>query len=118
MLIVFRLRPLIFLVRREDSESCGISWGDPWDESCGLPDCDSVTWTSLPVVNDVLVSSSSAVAEMNETVSSDSDWEFVEPQPISFSKKRWIVCAETEIQEEMSYEGTPVKALPSTKNFV
>ena len=39
--------------------------------------------------------------------------ESVEPQPCSFSKKRSIVCAEN--QGEMSYEGAPVKALPSTR---
>ena len=48
----------------EDSESCGKSWGDLWDESGGLSDCDSGTWTGLPVVTDVFVSPSSAVSEM------------------------------------------------------
>ena len=37
---------------------------------------------------------------MCEGVSSDSDWECVEPQPFSFSKKRSIVCVEN--QEDMS----------------
>ena len=67
----------------------------------------------LPVVTDVLVSPSSAGAQICEGVSSDSDWEFVEPQPLSFSKKRSIVCAEN--QGEMSYEGMPEKEPPSTR---
>ena len=64
----------------EDSESCGNSCGDLRDESCGLSD-----WTGVLVVTCVLVCPSSAVAEMCEGVSSDSDWEFVEPQSFSFS---------------------------------
>ena len=52
-----------------------------------MSDCDSGTWTGLLVVTDVRVSPSSAVAEMCEDVSSDSDLEFVEPQPFSFFKK-------------------------------
>ena len=86
---------------------------DPWDGSCGLSDCDSVTWTRLLVVSDVLVSPSSVVAEMCEGVSSDSVWEGVEPQSFSFSKERSFVCAEN--QRETSYEGSPVKAPPSTR---
>ena len=31
----------------EDSESCGNSWSDLWDESGGLSDCDSGTWTGF-----------------------------------------------------------------------
>ena len=64
------------------AEACG----DLWDESCGLSDCDSVKWTGLLVVTDVLESPSSAVAEMCEGVSSDSGWEVVELQSFSFSK--------------------------------
>ena len=51
------------------------------------------------MVNNVLVSPSSAVAEMCENVSSDSDRECVEPQSFSFSKKRSIVCAENRGEE-------------------
>ena len=47
--------------QEEVAESCGNSWGDFWDESCGLSGCDSVTWTGVPVVTDVLVSASSTV---------------------------------------------------------
>ena len=83
--------------------------GEPWDLSCGLSDCDPVTWTRLLVVNDVLVSPSSAVAGMCEGVSSDSEGEFVEKRSFSFSKKR------SENQEEMSYEGSPVKSPPTSR---
>ena len=47
---------------------------------------------------------------MCEGVRSDSEWDFVEPQSFSFSKKRKFVCVER--QEDMHYEGTLVKALP------
>ena len=91
-----------FSSRGEDLESCGDYLGDLLDEPGGLSDCDSGTWTGVPVVTDVLVSSSSSVvAEMCEDVSSDSDREFAEPQSFSFSRKRSIVCVEN--QGEMSY---------------
>ena len=48
--------------QEEDSEICGNSWCDLWMSLVGLSVCDSVTWTSLPVINDVL------------------SWKFVEPQ--------------------------------------
>ena len=47
-----------FFSQGEISESCGNSWG--------LCDCAPGTWTVLPVVTDVRVSPSSAVAEMCE----------------------------------------------------
>ena len=62
---------------------------------------------------DVLVSPSAVVTECYEDVSLDSDWEFVEPQSFSFSKKRSVVWEEN--RGEMSYEGTPVKAPPNTR---
>ena len=52
------------------------------------------------------------MTECCEEVSSDADWEFVGPQPFSFSKKRSNVW---EDRGEMSYEGTPVKAPPNTR---
>ena len=73
--------------QEEDSESCGKSWSGLWDESCGLSECDPVTWTGVLVVTDVLVCPSSAVGEMCAGVSSDSDREFVKPQSFSFSEK-------------------------------
>ena len=51
------------------SESGGVSWGDLWDDSCGVSDCVSGTGTSgpvVPVVTDVLVSPSSVVTECLE----------------------------------------------------
>ena len=51
--------------------------------------------------------------ECSEDISLDPDWEFVEPQPLSFSNKRSIVCAEN--KGVMSDEGTPAKAPSSTR---
>ena len=82
---MFRLRPLISLV------------DDLWDGSCvscGLSDCDSVTWTELLVVDDVLVSPSSALAEMCEGVSSVSDWEV--GIAALFVLQNTFVCAENQ----------------------
>ena len=74
----------------------GNSWGDLWDNPCGLSNCDSGTWTSVPVVlvvTDVLVSPSSVVTEVCDVFSLGSDGKFVEPQSFSFSlKKKAIVC--------------------------
>ena len=41
------------------------------------------------------------------------DWEFVEPQSLSFSKKRAHGCTDT--QEEMRYEGSPVITPPFSR---
>ena len=57
--------------QEEVSESCGNSWSDLLNESCGLSDCDSVTWTGCSCGACVPYS---AVAVMCEGVSSDSDW--------------------------------------------
>ena len=46
---------------------------------------------AVPVVTDVLVSPSSVVTEFCDGVSLGSDWEFVEPQSSSSSKKRSFV---------------------------
>ena len=54
-----------------------------------------------------LFSPSSVVTNCCDDVSLDSDWEPVEPQSFSFSKKRSVVLEEN--REEMRYEGTPVK---------
>ena len=59
------------------------------------------------VVTVVPVSSSSPLIVMSEDLLSDSDWEIVEPQSFSFSRKRQAVCVEN--QEDMNYDGTPVK---------
>ena len=47
---------------------------------------------------------------MSEALLSDSDWEIVETQSFSFSRKRQAVCVEN--QEDMNYFGTRVKAPP------
>ena len=48
------------------------------------------------MVTDVLVSPSSAVAEMCEDASSDSDWEFVEPTVFFFLLKAFdCLCGES-----------------------
>ena len=65
------------------------------------------------VVIDVLVSLSSVATEFCDGVSLDSDWEFVEPQSSSFSKKRSFVWEDS--QEEMRYEGPPVKGPPPSR---
>ena len=94
-------------------QSCGNSCGDLWDDLGGLSDGGPGQWAGVPVVPAVtdvlvLVSYSSAVTEICEGVSLNSDWEFVEPESSSFSKKRSFVWADS--QEELSCEGSPVKA--------
>ena len=53
---------------------------------------------------------------MSEASVSDSDWEVVEPQSFSFSRKRRAVCGKN--QENMSDEGTPVKAPPASRRKI
>ena len=96
--VVFLLRPLKFLVKEE---------GEPDDLSDReLVSCEFVR--VVPDVSDVVVSPSSVVTEMCEVSPCCSDWDFVEPQSFSFSKKRALCCSDK--QEEMRYEGSPVKA--------
>ena len=99
-----------------DAECCGNSWCDLAGDYCGFSDCGSVALSGVVVVTDVPVSPSSAVAVMSEASLSDSDWEFVEPQSFSFSKKRSAACWEN--SGNMSYEGTPVKAPPATRRKI
>ena len=81
-------------------ESCGgVSWVNLLENPADLSDCEPETRTDVP--------------EVCDGFSLGSDWEFVESQSFPFCKKRSIVCAEN--QGEMSYEGTPVKAPPSTR---
>ena len=119
------------------------SWGDLWEDSSGIDsDCESVTWSSapvvtdahvllsyavevmvswgftsdcgsvavsdVPVVTDVYETAPSVVTVMCEGVPSDSEWDFVEPQSSSFSKRCNFACVEC--QEDMNFEGmmTPV----------
>ena len=68
-----------------------------------------VDLSSVPAVSDVLVSPS-VVTECFDDVSLDLDWEFVESQSFSFSKKRahsWTVT-----QEEMRYESSSARTPP------
>ena len=58
----------------------------------------------------------SSAAVVSEALLSDSDWETVEPQSFSFSRKRPVVCAEN--QEDRRHEGTPVKATPASRRKV
>ena len=53
------------------------------------------------------------VTELCDGLSLSSDWEDVVPQSLSFSKTRALCCTST--QEEMRYEGSPVKAPPITR---
>ena len=66
--------------------------------------------SGVSVVPDVGETAPSLVTVMCEGVPSDSEWDFVEPQSFSFSKKRNFACVEE--QEDMNHEGTPVKAPP------
>ena len=65
------------------------------------------------VVADVSGTALSVVTVMCEGVPSDFEWEFVELQSFSYSKKRKFACVEN--REDMNYEGTPVKAPPCPK---
>ena len=74
-----------------DLESCGgLSWGDPLEKLENWSNCEpdsSAHVRVVPDVTDVLVSPSSVVTELCDVSSCCSDWEFVEPQSFSFSKK-------------------------------
>ena len=67
-------------------------------------------------VMDVHVSPSSVVTELRMVFSCCSDWEDVEPQSFSFSKKRAHCCTVT--QEEMRYESSQVKAPPLSRRRI
>ena len=100
-----------------DLDSCGdLSWEDLLDKPEDLSDCEPDSCAHVrvvPDVIDVLVSPSSVVTELCDVSPCVSDWEFVEPQSFSFYKKRahWG----TDTQEEMRYEGSPVKAPPLSR---
>ena len=86
------------------------------DELDDLSYCLPVSCGFVRVVldmTDVPVSPSSVVTELCEVSPCCSDWEFVEPQSFSFSGKRAHCCTDT--QEEMRYEGSPVKAPPLSR---
>ena len=98
-------------------ESCGgLSWGICWRSlrTCLIFEPDiRMEVPVVPDVIDVLVSPSSLVAEFCNGLSRCSDWDFVEPQSFSFSKKRAHCCTST--WEEMRYESTQVKAPPLSR---
>ena len=88
-----------------------MSDGEPSDSGREFgSECGSVVVSGVPVVTDVGETALSVVTVMCEGVPRDSEWDFVEPQSFSFSKKRKFVCVEN--QEDMNYEGTLVKAPP------
>ena len=81
----------IFSLREHLESCCGLSWEDLLEKSEDLSECEPETRMHglvVLVVTDVLVSPSSLVTEFFDGVSLDSDWENVEPQSSSFSKKR------------------------------
>ena len=86
-----------------DVESCGdVSCEDPLDNPEDLSDCevDSCAHVRVvPDVTDVPVSPSFVVTELCDVSPCGSNWEFVEPQSFSFSKRR-AHCG-TDTREEM-----------------
>ena len=54
----------------------------------------SVAGSCVPLVTDVGETAPSVVTVMCEGVLSDSEWDFVEPQSLSFSQKRNFACDE------------------------
>ena len=86
--------------QRRDSESCrDVSWERLVEEPEDLSDRELVSCELLRVVPDVsdaidvLVSPSSVVIELCDVSPCCSDWELMEPQSFSFSKKRALCCA-------------------------
>ena len=101
------------LSQGEDLKRCGgFSWVDLLEKPEDLSDCEPETRTDVSAVLDVTdlpVSPSSVVTEFCDGFSCCSDWEDVEPQSFSFSKKRAHCCPST--QEEMRFESSQVKGL-------
>ena len=89
----------------EDLERCGgVSWCDLLEHPGDWSVCEPETRTDVSavlVVTDVLVSFFSAVTECYEDVSLGSDWEFVEPQSFSFSKKRFVCVGRESRRDEL-----------------
>ena len=111
---MFRLRLLQFSVKGETSENDGTSWGDLWDDPCGVSDWVSGVGTSGPVVlvvTDVLVSPSSVVTEVCGGFSLGADGDSAEPQSFSFSQKK-RARSWTATQEEMRYESSSARTPP------
>ena len=63
--------------------------GEPSDSGWEFgSECGSVAVSGVPVVTDLGETAPSLVTVMCEGVLSDSEWDFVEPQSFSFTKKR------------------------------
>ena len=79
-------------------ESCGdVSWEDLLEEPEDLSDREPLSCELVRVVPDVIdvpVSPSSVVTELCDVSPCCSDWEFVEPQSFSFSKKACAFCVQ------------------------
>ena len=115
--VLFLWKPLKFLVKREMWRVAEMFLGKtPLEEFENWSDCGPASRARVrvvPDVTDVLVSPSSVITELCEVSPSRSDVEFVEPQSFSLFKKRAHCC--TDKQEEMRYEGSPVKAHPLSR---
>ena len=90
-----------------------LSWWDPLEKLEDLSECELVSSALVrvvPGVTEVPVFPSSVVTEFCDVSSRCSDWGFVQPQSVSFSKKRALWYTSTQV--EMRYEGSKVKAPP------
>ena len=93
------------------TEGGGGGDGEPSDSVCEFgSEGGTVAVSGVPVASVLGESAPSVVTVMCGGVPSDSEWDFVEVQSFSFSKKRNFACVED--QEDMNHEGTPVKAPP------
>ena len=112
----FLWKLLKFFNQGVDAESCGdLSWKGCWEKPEHLSDREPDSCAHVFVVLDVTeepVLLLSVVTELCDVSLRGSDWEFVEPQ--SFFSKRRAQCG-TDTQEEMRYEGSPVKAHPFSR---
>ena len=101
--------------QKGDLESCGdLSWEDLMDTLEDLSDRESearVFVLEVLDVTDVLVFRSSVVTKFCDGFSCCSDWDVVEPQPFSSSKKRAHTCTVTQVR----FEGPQVKAPPPSR---
>ena len=114
--VLFLRKPLNFLVKGDICRVVVIFLGKTSWTTEDLSDLESEAWVvvpEVPDVTDVPVSPSSVVTEFCVGFSFCSDWDFVEPQSFSFSKKRVHSCTVT--QEEMWFEEPQVKAPPIIK---
>ena len=87
------------MVKGGDLESDeDLSWEDTLDEFKSWSGCEPDSRACVrmvPDVTDVLVSPSSVVTELCDISSCGSDWDYVEPQSFSLSKKRiWTTTQE------------------------